>query len=99
MTGRLVALVYNAVANLAVELAGEWLDCHVRTIRRTFFDRPGTVCLTDEALLVSLDPFSGQEALAPVVDQFNDQRRHLPRLGNRLLVVRLTPPDRPPEGS
>jgi hypothetical protein len=99
MIGWLVALVYNAVANLAVELAGDWLDCHVRTIRRTFLNRPGTMYLTPEALLVCLDPFSGQEALIPVIDQFNEERRRLPWLGNRLLVVCLSPPDRPPKRS
>lgn len=99
MIGWLVALVYNAVANLAVEMAGDWLDCHVRTIRRTFFNRPGTMYLTPEALIVCLDPFSGQEALVPVIDQFNEEQRRLPWLGNRLLVVCLSPPDRPPKRS
>jgi hypothetical protein len=98
MIGWLVALLYNAVADLAVELAGDYLDCHVQTIRRTFFNRPGTMYLTPEALLVCLDPFSGQEALIPVIDQFNEQCRRLPWLGNRLVVVCLSPPDRPPRG-
>jgi hypothetical protein len=91
MIGWLVALVYNAVANLAVELAGDWLDCHVRTIRRTFFNRPGTMYLTPEALIVCLDPFSGQEALIPVIDEFNAQRHRLPWLANRPVVLSLTP--------
>ena len=91
MIGWLVALVYNAVANLAVELAGDWLDCHVRTIRRTFFNRPGTMYLTGEALIVCLDPFSGQEALIPVIDQFNAERHRLPWLHNRLIILSLTP--------
>jgi hypothetical protein len=91
MVGWLVALVYNAVGNLAVELAGDWLDCHVRTIRRTFFNRPGTMYLTPEALIVCFDPFSGQEALAPVIDEFNAHQHRLPWLANRLVVLSLTP--------
>jgi hypothetical protein len=98
MIGWLVALLYNAVGNLAVELAGDWLDCHVRTIRRTFLNRPGTMYLTTEALLVCLDPFRGQEALIPVIDQFNEEQRRLPWLGNRLIVVCLSPLDPPPRG-
>ena len=40
MIGWLVALVYNAVADLATELAGDWEGCHIRTLRRMFFNRP-----------------------------------------------------------
>src|ERR1700730_10923646 len=46
MIGWLVALVYNAVANLAVELAGDYCGSHVRTMRRTVFTRPGTLYQT-----------------------------------------------------
>src|SRR5262249_42761267 len=46
LIGWLVALVYNAVANLAEELRGDYGDSHIRTIRRTFFNRPGTLYLT-----------------------------------------------------
>jgi hypothetical protein len=95
MIGWLVALVYNAVADLAVELAGDYLDCHVQTIRRTFFQRPGTLYKTPEALIVVLDPFKEQDALIPVIDEFNAEGHRLPWLGNRLVVVCLSPPDPP----
>jgi hypothetical protein len=91
MIGWLVALLYNAVADLAEALAGDFADCHIRTIRRTFFNRPGTMYLTPEALIVCLDPFSGQEALIPLIDELNAQRHRLPWLENRLLVLSLTP--------
>jgi hypothetical protein len=91
MVGWLVALVYNAVADLAEALTGDFAGCHIRTIRRTFFNRPGTMYLTPEALIVCLDPFSGQEALIPVIDEFNAERHRLPWLANRPVVLSLTP--------
>jgi hypothetical protein len=91
MIGWLVALVYNAVGNLSVELSGDHCGSHLRTMRRIVFNRPGTLYQTPEALIVSLDPFTGQEALIPVIDEFNEQAHRLPWLGNRQVVVCLTP--------
>ena len=91
MMGWLVALVYNAVADLAEALDGDWAGCHVRTLRRAFFNRPGQLYATPEALIVCLDPFAGQEALLPVVDAFNAAGHRLPWLDNRRLVMSLTP--------
>jgi hypothetical protein len=91
MIGWLVALVYNALSNVAVELAGNFNACHIRRLRRRFFNRPGTLYQTPEALIVCLDPFKGQEALIPVIDDFNDEARRLPWLENRRVVVSLTP--------
>jgi hypothetical protein len=91
LIGWLVALVYNAAADLAAGLTGDWAGSHVRTLRRACFNRPGTVYETPTALLVQLDPFAGQEALVPVVDAFNDKRHRLPWLENRQVVLSLTP--------
>ena len=91
MIGWLVALVYNAVANLGLELAGDYEGRHVRTMRRCFINRPGTLYQTPEALIVSLDPFRGQEALIPAIDAFNDQVHRLPWLADRQVVLCLTP--------
>jgi hypothetical protein len=91
MIGWLVALVYNTVADLAEALDGDYQGSHLRTIRRTFFNRPGTLYQTPAALIVTLDPFRGQEALIPVIDEFNREGYRLPWLGNRLVVLSLTP--------
>jgi hypothetical protein len=91
LLGWLVALTYNAVADFAASLAGDFVGCHVRTLRRMFFNRPGLVYETPKALIVQLDPFAGQEALLPVVDQFNEARHRLPWLDNRQVVISLTP--------
>jgi hypothetical protein len=92
MIGWLIALAYNAVADLASALPGDFAGCHVRTLRRMFFDRPGALYQTPEALVIHLDRFGGQDTLAPVVDAFNAARHRLPWLANRQVVISLTPP-------
>jgi hypothetical protein len=91
MLGWLAALVYNAVADWAGELDGDWQDCQIRTLRRTFINRPGRLYGTPSALVVQWDPFADQEALLPVIDAFNAAGHRLPWLENRRLVLALTP--------
>ena len=91
MIGWLVALVYNAVADFAEQLDGDYAGMHVRTLRRKFFNRPGRLYATPEALIVYLDPFTGQEALIPCIDDFNAAQHRLPWLENRRLVMSLSP--------
>jgi hypothetical protein len=91
MIGWLVALVYNAVADFAEQLDGDHAGDHVRTLRRKFFNRPGQLYETPEALIVYLDPFAGQDELLPVIDQLNARQHRLPWLDNRRLVMSLTP--------
>ncbi len=98
LMGWLVALVYNAVADLAAALAGDFVGCHLRTLRRMFFNRPGTLYETPTALIVCLDPFRGQEALLPVVDEYNAAKHRLPWLGNRHVVISLAPHAQPRAG-
>ena len=94
MIGWLVALVYNAVADFAEELDGNFVGKQVDTLRRKFFNRSGRLYCTPEALIVYLDPFAGQEALIPVIDNFNAARHRVPWLENRLVVVSLSPKSR-----
>jgi len=91
MMGWLVALVFNAVADLGQQLGGGYAGEHVRTLRRQFVNRPGQLYETPEALIVYLDPLAGQEALVPVIDRLNAQQVRLPWLENRRLVMSLTP--------
>ena len=91
MIGWLVALVYNAVADLAAALGPDHVGDHVRTLRRKFFNRPGQLYETPEALIVYLDPFMGQDKLLPVIDDLNAGNHRLPWLDNRRLVMSLTP--------
>jgi hypothetical protein len=95
MIGWLVALVYNGVADFAERLVGNFQGSHVRTLRRLFFNRPGTLYETAEALIVHVDRFGGQEALLPLVDAFNAAGHRLPWLENRRVVISLAPSGRP----
>jgi hypothetical protein len=99
LLGWLVALVYNAVADLTGALAGDFAGEHVRTLRREFCNRPGQLYGTPEALVVQLDPFAGQEALEPVFDAVNGAGHRLPWLEKRRLVLSLTPRGQPGQGS
>jgi hypothetical protein len=98
MIGWLVALVYNAVGDFAASLAGDYVGCHIRTLRRMFCNRPGALYETPEALVVRLDQFAGQEALIPVIDEFNAAEHRLPWLEDRRVVVSLAPNDQPRSG-
>jgi hypothetical protein len=90
MIGWLLALVYNAVADLGVQLADRYHRAHVQTLRRTFLNRPGKLYLTPEALIVVLDPFRGQEELVPVIDDLNAEHCRIPWLENRRLLLSLS---------
>ncbi len=98
MIGWLVALVYNAAGDFAASLAGDYVGSHIRTSRRMFFNRPGALYEAPEALVVRLERFAGQEALIPVIDQFNASGHRLPWLEDRRVVVSLTPDDQPRSG-
>jgi hypothetical protein len=98
MIGWLVALVYNSVADFAAGLVGDFQGSHVRTLRRLFFNRPGTLYETSEALIVHVDRFGGQEALIPLVDEFNAAGHRLPWLENRRVVISLAPAGSPGKG-
>jgi hypothetical protein len=91
MLGWLVALLYNAVADLAEALGPDHVGDHVQTLRRKFFNRPGQLYETPEALIVYLDPFKGQDELLPVIEDLNAGNHRLPWLDNRRLVMSLTP--------
>jgi hypothetical protein len=98
MVGWLVALVYNAVAELAEGLAGGYEGSHIQTLRRTFFNRPGVLYQTPQALIVQLDPFQEQQALEPLIDDFNQEGHRLPWLQDRQVVLSLTPQGQPRAG-
>jgi len=98
LIGWLIALVYNAVGDFASGLGGEFEGCHLGTLRRRFFQRPGTMYETPQALIVQLDPFGGQEMLEPVIDTFNAARHRLPWLGDRQVIISLTPRGQPRAG-
>jgi hypothetical protein len=52
LLGWLVALVYDAVADLAASLGKDCAEEHVKTLRRKFFNRPGQLYEAPESLIV-----------------------------------------------
>jgi len=91
MVGWLAALVYNALADLALCLPESYRGAHIATLRRMFINRPGEMYLTPEAVIVYFDSFRGQEGLLPVIDEVNARHVRLPWLEDRRLVLSLTP--------
>ena len=76
-------LAANLIEALGAQVGGYWRHAHPRTLRRTFFTRPGTLRETRDALLVELDWFPEQEALRPLVDALNRAQVRLPGPGGR----------------
>jgi hypothetical protein len=91
MIGWLLALLYNAIGDLGVQLPERYHRAHVDTLRRTFLNQPGQLYWTPTALIVYLDPFPEQQALQPLIDDLNTQQCRLPWLEDRRLVISLTP--------
>jgi hypothetical protein len=91
MMGWLAALIYNAVADLAIGLPQRYQGAHVSTLRRTFFNQPGSIYLTPNTLIMHLNPFTRQDELIPLIDSANKQGCQIPWLGNRRLVMSMAP--------
>ena len=91
MIGWLIGLLYNALGDLGDRLPEAFHHAHVQTLRRTFVNRPGQLYVTPTSLIVYFDPFQGQEALLPLIDQVNAQQHRIPWLEDRRLVMSLTP--------
>ena len=52
MIGCLAGLLYNACADFAAKLGSAWEGAQIRTLRRTFFNRPGTLYCTPTSVIV-----------------------------------------------
>lgn len=91
MMGWLVALVYNACQDFAEGLSPAYAGKFISTLRRTFFNRPGTIYCTPKAVIVYLDAFAEQNSLVDYIDQFNAARHSIPWFDNRQLVLSLSP--------
>jgi hypothetical protein len=91
MMGWLAALLYNALADLALHLPEPWNRGQAGTLRRLLINRPGQLYLTEQALIVYFDPFRGQQMVVPLIDAVNERQVRLPWLGHRRLVLSLRP--------
>lgn len=91
MMGWLAALLYNTLADLALNLPEPWNRGQVGTLRRLLINRPGQVYVTDRAVIVYFDLFRGQQMVVPLIDAVNEQQVRLPWFGHRRLVLSLMP--------
>jgi hypothetical protein len=99
MIGWLVALLYNACADLAAELGPAWEGAFIRTMRRTFFNRPGKLYLTPTSVIVYFDrEFREQADLLPIIDRINAEHHRIPWMDDRLLVLSICPDGIPRAG-
>jgi hypothetical protein len=99
MLGWLTALFYNACADFAAELGPAWENVFIRTLRRTFFNRPGSLYCTPTSVIVYFDQELGyQDDLLPTIDRLNAEQHRIPWMDNRLLVISVRPDDHPRAG-
>ena len=99
MLGWLVALFYNACADFASELGPAWENVFIRTLRLSFFNRPGKLYCTPTSVIVYFDrEFRYQDDVLPVIDQINAEQHRIPWMDNRLLVLSVSPDGQPRAG-
>ncbi len=99
MIGWLVALLYNACGDFTAELGSHWEGTFLRTLRRKFFNRPGRLYCTPTSVIVYFDrEFRQQDDLLPMIDRINAEHHRIPWMDNRLLVLSVSPDDRPRAG-
>jgi hypothetical protein len=91
LLGWLTALLYNALADLRLDLPEPWDRAQVGTLRRLLINRPGQLYVTDQAVIVYFDHFRGQQLVTPLLDAVNEQQVRVPWLGHRRLVLSLRP--------
>ncbi len=92
MIGWLTGLLYNACGDFAAELGSAWEGSFIRTLRRTFFNQPGTLYCTPTSVIVYFDQeFNYQGDVLPLIDRINSEQHRLPWMDDRLLVLSLCP--------
>jgi hypothetical protein len=99
MIGWLVGLLYNASADFAAALGPQWEGTFIRTLRRSFFNRPGELYCTPTAVIVQFDrELDHQADLLPLIDRINAEQTRIPWMDNRLLVLSVCPDGEPRAG-
>lgn len=99
MIGWLVALLYNACADFSAELGSAWEGTFIRTLQRTFFNRPGKLYCTPTSVIVYFDrEFRYQDEILPMIDRINAEQYRIPWMANRLLVLSVSPDGMPRAG-
>jgi len=88
----------DANAN-AAELGPAWKNVFIRTLRLSFFNRPGTRYCTPTSVIVYFDrEFRYQDNLVPMIDRINAEQHRIPWMDDRLLVLSVCPDGKPRAG-
>lgn len=89
-----IFFAFHVLRDFTAKLPARFHGAHPRTIRRYFLERGADLYLTRSHLVVFLDPFPGQSALRPLVEDFNARPPSLPWLDNKRVVICLSPRQR-----
>jgi hypothetical protein len=78
---------FNLIKDFGAALGEDQAKWQVATLVRRYVARPGRLYLHNGHLIVQLDPFRGDAALKPFIQQLNQRRLPIPWLGGLILQV------------
>jgi len=79
-------LTFNLIKNFGAALGKNYAKLQVATLVRRYIMRPG---LHAGQLIVQLDPFRGDAALRPFIQQLNERQLPIPWLAGLILQVEI----------
>jgi hypothetical protein len=82
-------LTFNLIKDFGAALGKGYAKLQVATLVRRYIARPGRLYLHAGHLIVQLDPFRGDAALRPFVQQLNERQLPIPWLGGLILQVEI----------
>ena len=87
--GWIKALASNLLKDFGKALGEDYEKMYPSSLIRKFLLRPGTIRITGDEVLVSLDPFVNQEGVVSWLEQIDKQDIRIPWLGDRKLKICL----------
>jgi len=90
LVGWIKFLTFNLIKDFGAALGEGYARLQVATLVRRYILRPGRLYLHAGQLIVQLDPFRGDAALKPFIQQLNERRLPLPWLSGLILQVEIT---------
>lgn len=82
-------LTFNLIRDFGAALGKSYAKLQVATLVRRYIMRPGRLYLQAGQLIVQLDPFRGDAALRPFIEQLNERRLPIPWLSGLILQVEI----------
>jgi hypothetical protein len=82
-------LTFNLIKDFGAALGKGYAKLQVAILVRRYIVRPGRLYLHARHLIVQLDPFRGDAALRPFIQQLNERRLPIPWLGGLILRVEI----------